>query len=74
MEKASHLGRGVAMVFFCVLCRVHSEGTLRFSWQRERQEMVNFHLPLLLESVNRNLEVDDLARARISVYIGIVIF
>ena len=26
---------------------VNSEGTLRFCWQRERQEMMNFHLPLL---------------------------
>ena len=45
--------------FFCILCRVNSEGTLRFSWQRERQETVNFHLPLLF--VNRNLEVGDLS-------------
>ena len=60
--------------FFYVLCRVDSEGTLRFSWQHERQEKVNFHYLYFLESVNRNLEVGDLARARISVYIGIVMF
>ena len=39
--------------FFCVLCRVDSEGNGEFSH--------------FLESVNKNLEVGDLARARISV-------
>ena len=47
--------------FFCVFCRVDSEGTMRFCWQRERQETANLYF---MESVNRNLEVGDLARAR----------
>ena len=51
-----------------------AESTLKhiFSWQSERQETVNVHLPFFLESVNRNLEVGALARTRISVYILIM--